>query len=365
MMETSPGNARSRAQSAKRGRKAQPIVDECDRIDGAAFPASGSIAARLRFALNFAVLAPSSHNTQPWRFIVQERSVLVCADRTRALPVIDPYDRELIISCGAALFNLRVALARFGQPYRIGLFPYKADPDVLAEVHIEDDGFRDEALAALFPAIRLRSTDRGPFSTFGLSQKTREGLGKAAAEEGCALHCIQDADLKLSVAGLVAEGDRRQFSHAAFRRELASWIHGSRTVDGMPAYSQGAGELLDRFTPVVSAAIRTFDLGGRVAASHHDLAAGSPLLAVLSTPRDDAESWLCAGQALERVLLLAAQAGYSASYLNQPIEVGPLRPRLRALAGSEKYPQLLLRLGKGRSQAVAASPRRPLADVLA
>jgi hypothetical protein len=64
------------------------------------------------------------------------------------------------------------------------------------------------------------------------------------------------------------------------------------------------------------------------------------------------------------VLLVAAQAGYSASYLNQPIEVAALRPILRVLAESEKFPQLLLRLGRGKSRTAASAPRRPLSDVL-
>ena len=82
-------------------------------VSDAPFPARGSIRDKLRFALEYAVLAPSSHNSQPWHFVLQDDSVLVCADRTRALPVVDPFDRELVISCGAALFNLRVALNHF------------------------------------------------------------------------------------------------------------------------------------------------------------------------------------------------------------------------------------------------------------
>jgi hypothetical protein len=85
-------------------------------IDSPAFPTSGSAIEKARFAVRYAILAPSSHNTQPWRFIVNGDELLVCADRTRSLPHIDPFDRELITSCGAALFNLRVAFAHFNVP---------------------------------------------------------------------------------------------------------------------------------------------------------------------------------------------------------------------------------------------------------
>ena len=81
-------------------------------IDPSRFPVTGFAIDKARFAVRYAILAPSSHNTQPWRFIINSDELLVCADRTRSLPNIDPFDRELIISCGAALFNLRPILPR-------------------------------------------------------------------------------------------------------------------------------------------------------------------------------------------------------------------------------------------------------------
>jgi hypothetical protein len=98
------------------------------------FPAAGTVTDKARFAVRYAILAPSSHNTQPWRFVSGDRELLICADRTRGLPNIDPFDRELIISCGAALFNLQVALAHFNVPVEITTFPYSAEPDVVARI---------------------------------------------------------------------------------------------------------------------------------------------------------------------------------------------------------------------------------------
>jgi hypothetical protein len=97
-------------------------------VEASSFPASGTAQDKARFAVRYAVLAPSSHNTQPWRFIINGDELLVCADRTRSLANIDPFDRELIISCGAALLNLRVALAYFRVPVEIATFPQSSDP---------------------------------------------------------------------------------------------------------------------------------------------------------------------------------------------------------------------------------------------
>jgi hypothetical protein len=180
--------------------------------------------------------------------------------------------------------------------------------------------------------------------------------------EGVDVAFAQTLAERESVAALIGQADRRQFDDPHFRRELASWIHPSRSTDGMPAASQGLRALTDAATPIIALAIRTFDLGNGVAAAHEELVRGSPLLVALSTSMDNNEGWLGAGLGLQRLLLVAAEAGYSASYLNQPIEVPDLRTELAKELSIDGYPQLLLRVGRG--QPVSHSPRRPMSDVL-
>jgi len=331
-------------------------------IDASGLPAAAAVIDKARFAVNYAILAPSSHNTQPWRFIIDGKELLVCADRTRSLPNIDPFDRELIISCGAALFNLRVALAYFGVPVEITAFPRSMDPDIVARVVFPPSGPMLPELAGLFDAIGKRATNRGPFVAEDVPDAVVERLKSAAVSEGVDIAVARSLPERERLAALIADGDRRQFDDPRFRRELASWIHPSRRNDGMPAASQGLSVLTDFATPIIAMAVRTFDLGNGVAAAHEQLARGSPLLVALSTPMDNNEAWLATGLGLERLCLVAANSGYSTSYLNQPIEVSELRTRLANEMSIAGHPQLLLRVGRG--SAVAHSPRRPIADVL-
>ena len=321
-----------------------------------------SVTDKLRFSLRYAVLAPSSHNTQPWHFILDGDCVTLCADRLRALPVVDPFDRELIISCGAALFNLRVALSHFGLAYAITLFPAAADPDVLAELRILPGGQCDASLATLFDAMPRRVTTRARFGDEPVAAAVQQRLIEAGAAEGADVACLDDESGREHVAELIAKADHAQFDDPRFRRELASWIHPRRGADGMPAYAAGVGALLDVAAPIAASILRTFDLGGGIAATRHKLVVGSPLLLCLATGADDGQAWLAAGMALERVLLTGVNEDLSASYLNQPIEVPALREQLRTLLGLDATPQLLLRLGHG--PAVEHSPRRPLAEVV-
>ncbi|WP_126284673.1 Acg family FMN-binding oxidoreductase [Burkholderia stagnalis] len=317
---------------------------------------------QLKSLLGYAVLAPSSHNSQPWRFIVDWNTIAVCADRMRALPVVDPFDRELIISCGAALLNLRVALNHAAVAHTISLFPSDIDPDVLAVVRVCNDGYADAALGTLFEAIPIRVTTRAPFDSAPVPDELQRELVSAGVAEGVEVACADSISQRARIAELIAEADRQQFADSRFRRELASWIDPRRSIDGMPAFAAGVPALIDFATPIITTAVRTFDLGNGLAALHHQLVDASPLLVCIATTRDDREAWLAAGQALERMLLIAARAGYTASYLNQPIEVGGLRAHLVHMLDLGGHPQLLLRIGRGPH--TLHSPRRPLDEVV-
>jgi hypothetical protein len=331
-------------------------------VDDRLFDPSTPLDQQLRFALQYAVLAPSNHNAQPWQFIVDGDTIQVCADRTRALPVVDPFDRELLISSGAALFNLRVALCRFGLAYAITLFPSESDPDIVALVRVSREGHCDAELTGLFESVTARVTTRAPFVDEPVPASLQQKLVDACDAEGAIACCVEGRAERQAIAQLIAEADHTQFADPRFRRELASWIHPQRRNDGMPAYGAAVGGLLDFASPLVSSVVRVFDVGAGTPATHQRLVEGSPLIVGIATPRDDKEAWLATGQALERMLLVAASDGLTASYLNQPIEVSALREQLRTLLRIDAAPQLLLRVGRGPR--VSHAPRRPLSDVV-
>jgi nitroreductase len=335
-------------------------IDDPWKVSEQDFPRSGQPEERLRFLLNYAVLAPSGHNTQPWLFSVGGDAVELHADRTRGLPVVDPEDRALVISCGAALFYLRVAMRHFGYEDEVEVLPDPDQPDLLARVRLGPDHAETEEERILFQAMPKRRSNRGPFEDRPVPGRLLSALQAAAWEEGAWLHLIEDEDVKHTIAELIAEGDRIQLADKRFRRELASWVHPNRTRsrDGIPGYAFGFGDLLSLAGPF---AIRTFDTGKGQAAKDRQLTEGSPVLVILGTEGDVPREWLAVGQALARVLLRARAEGVWASFLNQPIEVPELRPRLRDAIGVEGYPQLLFRMGYGPE--VRPTPRRPVEEI--
>ena len=135
------------------------------RIDPAAFSACRSDAERMRVLANYAVLAPSSHNTQPWRFRIAGSARLeLRADRGRALPIVDPHDRALVISCGAALANMRLAADALGAGLRVDTLPDPLDTDLIARIRMEEAGTAKESSAPVLRAIVERRTTRSAFA---------------------------------------------------------------------------------------------------------------------------------------------------------------------------------------------------------
>jgi nitroreductase len=327
----------------------------------AGFPERGGTEEKLAFLLRYAVLAPSGHNTQPWLFRVAGDAVELHADRARALPVVDPDDRALIVSCGAALLNLRIALRAFG--YRddaYELLPAPDDADLLARVGLVAGQEPSEDDRALLASIEARRTTRTAYDERELPAGLDGRLQDEAAREGAWLHVVR-GDERETVATLIAEGDRAQMASKAFRRELAAWIHPnrSRAARGMRGYGFGFGDTMSLAGPLV---IRALDTGSRQAAKDERMAMRSPLLAVLGTKDDAPGDWLAAGQTLERVLLRACAEGLTSSFLNQPVEVAGLRPRLAAAIGTDGHPQLVLRFGYGPT--VRPSPREAVDEVV-
>jgi nitroreductase len=343
-----------------RGRSFIRVVTNPWHISETQFPSQGSPSEQFRHLLNYAVVAPSGHNTQPWLFRLMSDRVEVFADRTRALPIVDPQDRELMMSCGAALCQLRLAIRHFGFSDVVEVFPNGSQAHLIARVRL-GVARSPTAEERLFSAIGKRRSNRAAFEARPVPSELVTALHSSAAEEDVEFHEVVGGDRRTAVADLVAEGDRVQFSNKLFRRELAAWIRPNvnRRRDGIPGRALGMGNLMSYIAPLV---IRTFDVGSRQAAEHRELALGSPLLAVLSTVMDDAEAWLATGHALTKVLLRAYAEGVCVSFLNPPIEVPELRPRLRDILGRAGYPQLLLRLGYGPE--VKATPRREVSEVL-
>jgi nitroreductase len=306
--------------------------------------------------LEAAAAAPSVHNTQPWRFLPRPNSIDVYADRERQLHVIDPRGREMSISLGAAVFNLRVAILYHGRLPLTLLLPEPDQPDLVARVIVGPPTSADPTVRALAEAIPRRHTNRRPFTEVSIPDQTIDELAAAVRAEGAWLTVAGQIERDW-VLSLVRSAEIRLRSDAGYRRELTAWttVHPNHRDDGIPSAVIGPWDAMETLP------LRDFGLTHLTEPRRTARFEPDPTLVVISTAGDTREQWLRAGQALERMLLTAAVRGVAATPMSQPLEIPELR-ELLADPETPAYPQLILRIGYGRS--CPASPRRPVSDML-
>jgi len=305
-----------------------------------------------------AARAPSLHNTQPWRFTVSGDAIELHADVSRQL-LVDPDGREMIISCGAALYGLRLAVRSLGYLPEVELLPGPDGRRPLARVRLGHAAPMTPDERKMLTAVPHRHTHRGPFEAGPLPAGLLARLRDDVRAEGATLTGIDPGPVRDELIALVAASCRDQDRDPRARAETWRWSRetGSPDRDGVPAHSFPARPSREGS----SLPQRDFDLGRGLGS----LAAGdpvAPVTAVLFTQGDREEDWLHAGQALQRLLLHAATQWVFASLNTQPLEDAATRARIRDNLGVPGAPQILLALGVSRTARAVA--RRPAADVI-
>lgn len=315
--------------------------------------------------------APSILNTRPWQ--VDQ----VAADRielrpewARHLPVIDPRHRELLISCGAALFNLRMAIRVAGHDAAVWLLPDeqtgetavcahcgqrcglgKIIASVEIEIHRTHPATRTEQ--RLYAAIRRRHTVREPFRQ-AVPVKLLTELERVARMEGADARLLHRAETRRLLRGIAAVNKELAFDQS-YLAELTRWTGNGSSSGGLGVPDTALGPMpTSRRRPLVR------DLG---LLSHPDRRRDKfekhPQLIVLETKTDTPSDWIHTGQALQRLLLTATCHDVEASFLTQQLELEDrkiLNPQFaqRWMPWPE-HEQMVIRVGA--QHAAAASGR--------
>ncbi|WP_405521736.1 hypothetical protein OG426_01240 [Streptomyces canus] len=312
----------------------------------------GRAALHLARAASF---APSPHNSQPWFFVEEghDRGFEVHADAGRRMPLTDPGGREMVIACGAALFNVRMAVRHLGFQPVVDVLPELADQDLLARVgfgaHAAATG-EEESLARAMPR---RHTHRGPFGPEPVTEGLLSDLRDQARAEGAILQVLDVSEKVELLARLVNTAERADRVDLWRAVELAHRVGPT----GVPVAACHAHPDLTRL-----AGRDYLGLSRRYTVPERRRGAGTGIVAVLCTPYDHRADWLLAGQALQRVLLHAAGHEVMAGFHTQPLERPDLREEVRRGITAGRHPQMVLRLGCPAQ--MLSTLRRPLGEVL-
>ena len=319
---------------------------------------AGDPALLQRELVRYATLAPSSHNTQCWKFRLAGSAIEILPDLSRRCPAVDPDDHHLFVSLGCATENLVQAALAHGLKGDAGF----DGPSNAVRIRLE----RTRAVATpLFQAIPQRQCTRGDYDGKPLHREELALLQQAGSGKGVRLMLLTDRAAMEQTLAYVVQGNTVQMNDPAFVDELKAWIrfNGSdavRTGDGLYAASSGNPSLPAWLGRLMFGLFFT-------ARSENDKYArqvrSSAGIAVFVADAADAAHWVEVGRCYERFALQAAALGVRNAFLNQPVEVATLRPQFASALGiGNRRPDLVARFGRGPT--LPPSLRRPVQAVL-
>jgi hypothetical protein len=315
----------------------------------------------VRVVAEFAALAPSVHNTQPWRFVATPHTLEIHADTQRKLDYLDPDGRQMHISCGIAAEFARLAVRFMGLAATIRLLPDPEHETLVAKIVV---GFHEPVTLAeqrLIEAIPRRYTDRGPYDDEPVSRVALQRMREAANERYCWLRVLDQPDDRLAAIRLLETAEQAEATDETYREEIFKWQRLGPASDGIPVDNPADWERQHRVSDVP---LRDFGGLGRhphpgdgpAPTVEHDT------IVLLGTDRDDRLSWLQAGRALADVVLTLTDENLVSQPLGPVLDLPAMRAQLRREVGLVGHPQMLLRVGHG--QRLPVTRRRSVNDML-
>ncbi|BDX33594.1 putative NAD(P)H nitroreductase acg [Mycobacterium antarcticum] len=308
-------------------------------------------------AVQLACRAPSYHNSQPWRWVADGSTLDLHLERDR-LVTTDRSGREALISCGAVLDHLRVAMAAAGWTANVDYFPNPNKTTHLATVDFSAMPFVTDGHRHRADAILQRRTDRLPFAPVPDWAALEDLLRRALDDDGAVMDVLRDdARPQLAEASQLTESLRLYDS--SYHQELSWWTSPFDVTDGIPQSALVSAAESDRVDVG-----RTFPVT-RHAERRLEVPEDRSTIVALSAVADDHGDILRCGEALSALLLEATLAGMATCTLTHLTEVAASRDIVSGLIG-RPYPQALIRIGLAPSldEIPPPTPRRPLSDVL-
>ncbi|HPS92791.1 MAG TPA: hypothetical protein PKV33_11580 [Methanothrix sp.] len=323
------------------------------------FPISGTVYDQLKFLLNYAVLAPSGPNTQPWKFSIKDDEVFLVADYSRSLPSLDPSHRTLYLSHGCVLTNLLLAAEHFGFAYDAKCLPDGTSGERTASIRFSKKA-APRRFPDLFSEITRRHTNRKSFEQRPIETEKLQKLEDYTKGKGFRLDILTSDEGKAEMADILARAQKMQLGNKDLRKELAAWIrpNNSKEKDGLPGYSFGYSDFESYLGSFI---FGTLDMSSSRARVETANMLASPAVAVLSAETDDKMTWLKAGIVFETLFLMATRMEVRFDLFSQPIALPELRNGMAKIL-NVKYPQLLIRMGYAEPS--RHTPRRPVEEVL-
>lgn len=306
------------------------------------FPKNGSIGDKVKFLLNYGVLAPSTHNTQPWLFTINKNKLQIRPNLLRQLPAADPKGRDLYISLGCCAQNIILAGQHFDMASQVSVT--KEKPPIIEITFREDNSLNSDH--RLFTYINKRFSYKEPYQKKKVPLQLLTEFKKLNLGHNTFIDFVTDKKQLFDIAILYEDTALAVVQHKEFRLELWSWMRASstRSYTGMPGFVLGLNPVKD---VVGRALLRFFPPFGKVTAKkYRSLIETSPAVGAITTAQDKETAWITAGRAYELFALHALSKQLNTTFLAAIIEDETARKKLQnKFLHSRRYPQIFFRMG--------------------
>ena len=315
----------------------------------------------IRDAVRLACRAPSLHNSQPWRWVVEGDTLQLFVDPDRVVRSTDTSGREALMACGAVLDHFRVAMAAAGYKANVDRFPNPNNRLHVASIDFTAMDFVTDGHRRRANAILLRRTDRLPFAPPPDWDTFEPELRDTADSDAVRLDVIPD-DLRPQLAEASQLTESLRLYDSSYHAELDWWTAAFEVSEGIPHSSLISAAESDRV-----------DVGRTFPVTHHrdrrpEVDEDHSKVLGLSTYDDTRESVLRCGESLSAVLLDAAMVGLATCTLTHITEIPASRAIVAGLIDQRDQgitPQVLIRVGLTPSieDVPPPTPRRPIGEV--
>jgi len=316
---------------------------------------------KIKFLLEFAIRAPSTHNSQPWLFKLGDSSCDIYLNPEKRLPKADPTERDIFISLGCCIENLIIVSGYYGVLKQVKFYN-KNSKNLVAKIVFDFLSPRKEikSLKGLVTAITYRSNSRGLFNSKKIESRIINRIKKILGGFDLKIHCIDDRETIVKLAGYTAKGLLMAHSDKEFRKEMADWIIGNNSsrLEGIPTYSMKVPNIISPIFPLL---IKQINLGKILSRLNFKSIASAPLVCVITAKKNSSRNWLKVGQLAESVMLELNKNNIKTSIYLASVEMDGLYRKVMNVLGTTYKPQFVFCAGY-MDEKFKPTPRIPLEE---
>jgi len=310
------------------------------------------------FFTRFGILAPSIHNTQPWKFVIKNQTLKIRPDWNYHLRASDHSGKNLYISIGKCTKNIEVVAEYFGYKTDTTIETENENSYVVKMIFLKSHRV-GKNLSSLAPYIMKRFSNKLFYLSKSVSKEAILEL-KRQTMSGATLILIDDKEKIQNIAHLTGKASRN-VATKEFTTELSQWVRGNHTkkYDGMPGFVEGftsikslTGKYILRFFPK--------KILIKLAIKNEIVLKTSPLIGIITTSATDNKSAINIGRFYEQLALTATKFNINCTPMHAVIEdETSLKELVKLLKLKKERPVFLFRMGYSNNSSYH-TPRRQI-----